>query len=527
MQAETVRRSKQGSPDLGELRLILLARWPLVVLGAIVLLAGVVRVIDLAGTPPGFFADEASFGVNAWLVLTTGKDEHGQFLPILFESFGEYKLPVFAYAEMPFMVILGRTELAVRLTAAVIGALTIVTTYLLGKELFRRELPALSSAVLLAILPWHIHYSRTGMEIITCPLFVTAGLYLFFRALRQGSSMLPAAVVLGLSFYAYRAAWVVLPPVVLVLCLLYYKELLRDRRDVLFSAGLLLLILLPLLRHLLSDNGDRSSQAWIFNLETEQSTLSLFWEFYKSYFSFDFLFRLGDNGPITRHYLPGHGVLYWFLLPLVLAGVARALLAAERRYVVLPALLLFFPLSGALSDTSPISSRAILGTVTFALLAGLGLGTLVDLTARLRPRATLLAVTVTLVVFATLGAMSFASYTSAYFNDYPRLSAGYWGWQDGPQEIISRFLAVQDEYDALYMDGMFNAPHIFFPFYAGDRCEKCSVGGPDRFEPGRRQMFAVRAENRDLARYEFRLRDTLFYPDGSPSFFLVEITGRR
>ena len=528
MLAETARMLRHPSLDLAGLRLLLVARWPLLVLGLLLLVGGAVRTVDLSGTPMGFFTDEASFGLNAWLILTTGKDEHGEFLPLLFESFGEYKLPVFVYAEVPFVAIFGRTEVAVRVTAAVLGVLGIVSTYLLGKEIFRRELPALGSAALLAVLPWHIHYSRTGLgDIISCPLLVTAGLFLFLRAMRESRSVLPAAVVLGVAFYTYRAAWVVLPPVLLVACLLYYKELLRDRRDTLISAGVLFLMLWPLVRHLLSDTGDRSTQAWIFNLDREGSVLALFWDFYKSYFSFDFLFRLGDNGPITRHYLPGHGVLYWFMLPLLLAGIAKALLSSDRGFTVLLALLVFFPLGGALSDTSPISSRTILGSVTFAMLAGLGTAALIDLTATLRPRAAMLLAAGTLAAFTTLGALSFGSYASAYFSDYPRLSAGYWGWQDGPEEIISRFVALQDNYDALYLDGAFNAPHIFFPFYAGDRCHKCSVGGPDRFDPGKRQLFALRAENADLARYHFSLRETLFYPDGTPSFVLVEITGRR
>jgi hypothetical protein len=201
----------------------------------------------------------------------------------------------------------------------------------------------------------------------------------------------------------------------------------------------------------------------------------LFWQFYRSYFSTSFLFELADNGPITRHYLPGQGVLYWFQAPLILAGIALLLVRHSRPGAVLLALLVLFPLSGALSESSPISSRTIAGSVTYALLSGAGiwaLASLVETSLARRPRLALLALRGFGAVVVVVAALAFVSYLRDYHNDYPRLSADYWGWQDGPQEIIAQLLSVQDEYDELYLDGTFNAPDIFIPFYAGDRCGK-------------------------------------------------------
>jgi hypothetical protein len=526
VQLEAALRRVALPSSLGELRGLLLAQWPLVLLSGVVLAGFALRVVEITDNPRGFFADEASFGVNAHLILTTLKDEHGALLPTFFRSFGEYKLPLFVYAELPLIAVLGKTELAVRLTAAVIGSLTIVTTYLLGKELFRRELPALASATLLAIMPWHIHYSRTGLgDIISAPLLVTLSLYLFLRAVRRGSSMLPVAVAIGVTFYTYRATWVLMPPVLAVLCLMYYRELLRDRRDSLISAAVLLLILLPIARHLIFDPDDRATQAWIFNLDRDQSTLSLFWDFYTSYFTRAFLFENADNAAILRHYLPGHGVLYVAMAPLIVAGLVRMVRDWDRNYALLLALLLLFPLGGALSESSPISSRAILGTVAFALLMGAGLALIVDWASSFRFPYGGIASAAVLSAAVIIGAVSVASYAERYFSDYPRLSAGYWGWQDGPQDVIKRFLAMQDSYDELYLDGQFNAPHIFYDFYAGEECAKCRIGGPDRFDPAKRQLFALRTENPELPKYRYQVRETLRYPDGSPSFLLVEIQG--
>ncbi len=360
--------------DAANLRALVAEHWPVLVLVAIVLIGAAARLIDVVSNPRGFFADEASFGLNADLILHTGRDEYGAFMPVLFKAFGEYKLPAFIYAEVPFMAVFGRSEEAVRFTSAVLGSLTIVTLYLMAKELFRHELPALAAAACLAILPWHVHYSRTGLgDIVTWPLFFTTATYLYFRAMRDSRFIMPAAIAYGLTFYTYRASWVALPPLLLLLAVSYREELWRQRR--LAAYGLLAFgaVLLPLGGHLLFGSGDRASQAWIFNIERHQSLTSLFWHFYKSYFSTSFLFTHGDNGPITRHYLPGQGELYVAQLPFILIGVVGLLWRFNRRNLFVLAMLLVFPLSGAVSDSSPISSRTILGSITFALLTGYGI----------------------------------------------------------------------------------------------------------------------------------------------------------
>ncbi len=377
---------------LDALKSVLAARWPLFAVGIVFCVAFAIRAIDVTTDPLGFFADEAAAGVDAHAILTTGRDQFGNTLPFFFRSLNDYKLPVFIYSELPFVGLLGLNELAVRLTVVTLGSLTIVTTYLMASELFgadeavattqfdrlRAVLPALAAAIMLAATPWHIHYSRTGFgELVSLPLLFTIATWLFLRAVRRETSIIPAAIAFGVCFYTYRGGWVVLPPLMLVLLLVYEREMRRRRRDLLIAAAVFGVMLLPLARHLLFGPSDRASEAWIFNVPSEKSPAALFWQFYRSYFTPSFLFQHGDNGPILRHYLPGHGELYWFQLPLILLALGRMAWRWDRRYALLLALLVLYPLSGALSDQSPISSRTILGSVTFALLTGLGVATLI------------------------------------------------------------------------------------------------------------------------------------------------------
>jgi hypothetical protein len=78
----------------------------------------------------------------------------------------------------------------------------------------------------------------------------------------------------------------------------------------------------------------------------------------------------------------------------------------------------------------------------------------------------------------------------------------------------------------MIMDGNFNAPFIFFRFYAGDDgCLKCSIfGGYDNFKPTRRQLYALKPETLAKAPLAFETRDTIHYKDGSIAFAFVVFT---
>ena len=504
-------------------------RWALPALMAgIVVLGAAVRMVGISGNPPGFFTDEASIGYNAYTLLNSGVDEHGEGWPVLFESLGDFKLPVIIYSTVPFVAALGLTELAVRLAAATYGILTVLTTFLLASALFGGRRVGLAAAFFLAIMPWHIHYSRTGFgELVSFLPFLTLGLYLFLLGVRRNEVWPLSGLVLGLTLHTYRAAWVVLPPLLVLLALLYRRELLKGWRLAAPSLAVLLLVSLPILLHLMSDSGDRSQDAGLLKLDLGlRETARTFVTQYRSYFSPGFLFEHGDNWAITRHYLPGFGQLYKVQLPLIILGLLGILLSLNREKTIALALLALYPLAGALSDTSPISSRTILGSVVFAMLTAYGLVLLVNGLGKLNRPYGRAAVAVVLVGVGVLSFTAFASYLNLYHGEYRNLSAGYWGWQSGPKEIIEYFMSVEEQYDQLIMDGEFNAPHEFFRFYAPERCGKCMIGDTGRYDPTKRQLFALKP-NHLPGKYAYRTVHAIQYPNGEPAFTLAEITGRR
>ena len=80
---------------------------------------------------PALNADEAALGYNAYSLLETGLDEHGNRWPIHFQSFNDYKPGLFVYLFLPFVKILGLNEWSLRIPNAFIGVISVYIIYLL------------------------------------------------------------------------------------------------------------------------------------------------------------------------------------------------------------------------------------------------------------------------------------------------------------------------------------------------------------------------------------------------------------
>src|SRR3989344_2715804 len=105
----------------------------------IVLIGFFVRFYKITSSPEGLYIDETSIGYNAYSIITTGRDEHGKFMPLFFEAFGEYKLPLYIYSVAIVQLFIGPIDLSVRLPALIFGTLTIPLIYLFSRELLKNN----------------------------------------------------------------------------------------------------------------------------------------------------------------------------------------------------------------------------------------------------------------------------------------------------------------------------------------------------------------------------------------------------
>jgi 4-amino-4-deoxy-L-arabinose transferase-like glycosyltransferase len=140
-----------------------------------------VRFYGLGTIPDGLSQDESSIGFNAYSILQTGEDEYGKAFPLSFKAFGEYKLPGYVYLTIPSISYFGTTPLGVRFPSAIFGFLTVVVFYFFVKKLTNKTRIAVLATFLLALNPWHIHFSRAAFEVTPALFFIVVGSYLFLQ----------------------------------------------------------------------------------------------------------------------------------------------------------------------------------------------------------------------------------------------------------------------------------------------------------------------------------------------------------
>ena len=233
----------------------------------ILLLAAFLRFYKLGQVPSGFVNDEAAFGYNAYSILKTGQDEFGQFLPVIFHSFGEGKLPGYIYLTIPSVLIFGLNEFAVRLPSALFGTLTVWLIYELVKKTGKDVTWALLSALVLATLPWHIHFSRVGFDGPQMLFLFTIGIYFLLTSLRGKNTLWLSAIFLALTPWAYNTAKLFLPLTILAILIIWRNELMKIPRSRLLTAIIVFTIIsLPFaLSTLFGGGSERFQGISIFN----------------------------------------------------------------------------------------------------------------------------------------------------------------------------------------------------------------------------------------------------------------------
>jgi len=309
-------------------------------LAIIFALALILRTVSLSSYAQGFTPDEASFGYDAYSLLKTGKDQWGRVLPLVLESFGDFKPPLLAYISIPFVGILGLNETAVRLPNALLGSLAVVVVYLLVKEIFRsekrKEEIAIVASFMLSISSWHVMMSRGAFEANLTTFLMPLGVLLFLKGLTSPKFLMASSLVFGLNLFSYHSARFVTPLIFACVIVLWRKELLKlAPRYIVSFVGVFVAFSFLVLHTFTQGAGARAADISVFAGAMEEAAsprLELinsgtpeliakvihnkfsvaairFVGNYSQYYSLKFLFSDGPN-EATYGMVPGVGVLY-------------------------------------------------------------------------------------------------------------------------------------------------------------------------------------------------------------------------
>ena len=454
----------------------------------IIVLAFILRFWRL-GDYPALNADEAAIGYNAYSLIQTGKDEHGNAWPIHFQSFNDYKPGLYFYMVIPFVKVLGLNEWAVRIPGATLGVLTVLIIYLLTKELFKNEKISIFSALLLAISPWHIHFSRGGWEVNLATFLITLGVYLFLKGLKNPKYYMLSAITFSLSLYAYHVARVVVPLLGLVLLIIYFKDIFikKNLKILVISFSLLVITILPLAKELVGPAGiSRAAGVGLFAdsgplnrineqrgehanfisfipmvLHNKAANYGLaFLENWVSHYSGEFLFLSGDE--IQRDKVPETGELYLFEIVTVILGIVfllKSSIVNHKSILFIFCWLVIAPIASALTFQSPHALRAHNMVIPLVILSAVGLNSIIASLGKFKRFKQL---GFGLISFIFL--LSFARYLHMYWvhmsKEYPFSS------QYGVKELVSYLNeTVESRYKKAVVTDRYDQPYILFLFY--------------------------------------------------------------
>ncbi|MFH1864017.1 MAG: glycosyltransferase family 39 protein [bacterium] len=453
-----------------------------ILLFLIVALSFFLRVYKVSSIPPALNWDEVSIGYNAYSILKTGKDEWGQFMPLHFKSFGEYKLPAQIYASIPGIAIFGLNEIGVRITPVIYGVLTVLLLYFLLEEAFKIRSVSLIAAFLLAVSPWHIQLTRASFESSFALFWIVMAIWFLIKGLKKKKWLLVSMLPFAVSVYTYNSARVFTPLFLFCIAILFRKYFWKIKKWFLLSGILLFILLIPLAPFVLS--GEAGARYKLVSITDEKglvprinerrgaSTLPgifprlihnkvtylsfYFAKNYLAHFTPNFLFIKGAGH--KQHHVQGVGEIYWIQAPFLLLGLYYLLKKRDRNLrILLPWLLLAFVPVAMTNDSIPNALRTLTAVPVYQIFTAIGIYYFIKTLKNRKLTYTVLGIAI--VVFL----VNFSIYLKNYFVEYPVKYSR--DWQYGNKQVVEYIKDNQDKYDLITFTRHYGEPHIFTLFY--------------------------------------------------------------
>jgi 4-amino-4-deoxy-L-arabinose transferase-like glycosyltransferase len=468
------------------------------------LLAFGLRLWQNTTVPASPYWEEVALGYDAYSILQTGRDHHGNFLPLVaFPSFGDYKPSMYFYSVVPSIAVFGLNTFAVRFPAVLFSSLTVLGVYLLVQR-WAKPSVAFWSAFLLAIQPWSWQVGRVGFEVNLAVMLLTWGVYLLVRATDTTAKQkqfwlwsVLAATSFVLAMYSYHAARLLAPLFAGVTVLLSTppKQLfqLKTWLKWLPIAGFAVLLLIPLLlafaspvvqqrfqeTSIFSEMGpiEASNQARELSGNTVLSRIFfhryVFWGKellvnYLQHLSPQFLFGQGDSN--LRHTSQLFGALYPWEIITLFVGIAtvRQWFKKPRYWQLLVALTLASPIAATLTLATPHALRALPLSVWLSVWSGIGVATLLEMSQMWRKQISKKLPFVTLptwlpgVKLVGIGLLSWLILWSWMNTQWKVEYASE--WQYGYQQLFEQLNALKQENEPVYVSRTYGRPAMYLFF---------------------------------------------------------------
>jgi 4-amino-4-deoxy-L-arabinose transferase-like glycosyltransferase len=447
----------------------------------IIVLAAILRLAFITQSPPSLYWEEAALGYDAYSILQTGKDFHDHPWPIVaFESFGDWKPSGYFYALIPFIKLFGLSELAVRLPSAVAGIITVWFVSLIVIELTNKEHKGLWAAFMLAIMPWHIQFSRAGFEVNLATMWLTLGIYWLLKAREKPRYLFGAVVAMGASMYTYHALRVLAPLMSILMIIIYRKKYFQTKYwwlSLLVAIAISIPIAMswatPMIQQRINETSLFStSQAVIMTNAERVADGNTWWSHLihhryiywgkeilagmVSHVNPQFLFLDGDGN--NRHQSGYIALLFpWMIIP-ILVGLRRTLKLKYRQVgLITIGWIILASIPVALTNLTPHTLRFLPAAPAVAIIMGLGMGEIWQFLAQYRYKQILVGLTIAIITI-WLGAYSYDLWWV-----YPKRVSQ--DWQYGYKQVVQLIKPYADAGRLIQFTREYGRPSMYVMFY--------------------------------------------------------------
>lgn len=437
------------------------------------------RVVQFGQVPATLYVDEVAMYIDGASVASTSLDMHGnKWWQTIYPSYGDYKQAGYIWLVSAGMKLFGIHEWVVRLPSLLAGIGTILVAGALGYVLFEenkksRVVIGLCSALVVAISPWSLLFSRVGFEGHLGQFFLSVSVLFFMLSKKSRWWMVLSVLFAALSTYTYFSVRFVLPVVFVVYFLLgifpgyvraHYpiKRVVKQFFLVLILPLMLYgLLLLPLFNssHYKDANTYRLSTSSILSSDQhvldsnelreaadnnviskiifhrDYLLLKKLAENYSDTLSLNYLFISGD--PNLRHGTGTDGVFLFGFFPFFIVGMYALARRRKRVLLFLVAWWLIALLPASVPETTPHTLRSLNAYVAVSLIIGYGIWYFYNssvgmLTYKKHP-----------VLYGLLGAILFGVVVFSYLHliqyylvIYPKASSDFWFANTREEAII-------------------------------------------------------------------------------------------
>jgi 4-amino-4-deoxy-L-arabinose transferase-like glycosyltransferase len=454
-----------------------------------------IRVYRLSVVPPSPSLDEVSICYNAYSIIKTGRDEYGNFIPILLRAYDDFRPAGYVYVTIPSVLLFGLNIFAVRLPSVLLSVMSIICIYFIFFEIgkvFRIDdtdqtvnIASLFGILFMAISPWDLYLNRLGHEVnfgffLTC-LF----LYLFLKSLNEVKTrkwFVYVAIVFGLSFNSYQSQKIIMPILLLFLITIFRNNLWSRRQQLLIPIITGILFIFPFILVSFSPSGllrFKATSVLYNNPEIQKSlilynqariqkniinliryhrytvSLQIIADNYLVHFRPEWLF----SGKLKEdHKIPFTGLLYPVDLIFIIIGILWLFKYKRKILILITGITIISPIPGALTTQAPHAMRTMISLVPYAIFFGFGgVGVL-----NLIPKK--YCYYILSIIFGAYLFLNLPNLYSNYFYIFPRSNSE--SFQIALTKSLSELKFIKDNYEQIIISNQNNLyqSYMFYLF---------------------------------------------------------------